>query len=101
MTVIQIKESSYFSFPASLEANLVYHRATLKAMETSSKTASCWALGGEKGEADTSVHVNKGKIKTDLEPKHTAPKSCSCWFCMTTTMIMVSVNGLCFFPPKL
>lgn len=39
--------STYFSFPASLEANLVYQTATLKAMETSSKTASCWALGGE------------------------------------------------------
>lgn len=44
------QESTYFSFPASLEANLVYQRATLKAMETSSKTASCWALGGEHGE---------------------------------------------------
>lgn len=45
--------STYFSFPASLEANLVYQTATLKAMETSSKTASCWALGGEHGETLT------------------------------------------------
>lgn len=44
------KKHTYFSFPASLEANLVYQRATLKAMETSSKTASCWALGGKHGE---------------------------------------------------
>lgn len=41
------KMSPYFSFPACLEANLVYQRATLKAMETSSKMASCWALAGE------------------------------------------------------
>lgn len=39
------KKSTYFSFPASREANLVYQMATLKAIETSSKTASCWALG--------------------------------------------------------
>lgn len=41
------KHNTYFSFPASLEANLVYQTATLKAMETSSKTASCWALRRE------------------------------------------------------
>lgn len=45
--------STYFSFPASLEANLVYQSATLKAMETSSKTASCWALGPQRGTRTT------------------------------------------------
>lgn len=45
-------KSTYFSFPASLEANLVYQTATLKAMETISKIASCWALGGEQTEMD-------------------------------------------------
>lgn len=39
--------STDFSFPASLDANLVYQRATLKAIEASSKMASCWALGAE------------------------------------------------------
>ena len=42
--------TTYFSLPASREANLVYQTATLKAMETISNTASCWALGGEKPE---------------------------------------------------
>lgn len=35
---------TYFSFPASLEAYLVYHKATLNPIEINSKTASCWAL---------------------------------------------------------
>lgn len=38
---------TYFSLPASREANFVYQTATLKAIDTSSKTASCWALGQE------------------------------------------------------
>lgn len=37
-------KNTYSSFPASLDAYFVYHRATLKPMETSSNTASCWAL---------------------------------------------------------
>lgn len=45
-------QRAYFSFPASLEANLVYQRATLNAIEASSKTASCWELRGEKGQMD-------------------------------------------------
>lgn len=47
---IQTKTCMYFSFPACLEANLVYQMATLKAMETSSKIASCWALRWEQEE---------------------------------------------------
>lgn len=48
---------TYFSFPASLEANLVYQSATLKAIETSSKTASCWALEGREDRYSVSTFL--------------------------------------------
>lgn len=41
------RKITYSSFPASLDAYFVYHRATLNPMETSSNTASCWALKKE------------------------------------------------------
>lgn len=44
----------------------MYQSATLKAMETSSKTASCWALGPQRGTKDNV------KTKSSTEVQHVA-----------------------------
>lgn len=50
------KKTTYSSFPASLDAYFVYHRATLNPMETSSNTASCWALKKDKTPPKNLMH---------------------------------------------